>query len=495
MLNRAVLATSNRTKREIEDMAPHRTAGGSESPLDLIVLGGGISGLSTAWFAHRRGIRVRVVEAASRVGGSIASVHESGYTVETGPNTVLQKPGRDEDALGRLVEQVGLNDTLRIADPLGKKRFVLRDGRIRPLPTSPPAFLTTDVFSLKAKLRLLREPFIARGRTEESIADFVVRRLGREFLDYAVEPFISGVYAGDPARLSVRAAVPRIHAIEQTYGSLIRGAVALGRIAKNAGQPAGRQVSFDNGLSALPAAISTSLPPGSVRLGTGAVSIEPATGGWTVRLADGTTETCRALVIALPAPDVAPLIAPHAPTAAALLRGIEHAAVVSAAFGVARNRVSHPLDGFGFLAPRREGLRTLGALFSSTLFADRAPDGHVLLTVFIGGTTDPEAVTLSDDALIDRLTDDLSRTLGITGGPDFVRLTRYRRAIPQYALGHLKRIAAIEADIGRLPGIYMRGNWLGGIAVADCIRNGETLAERLAADLGSVTFPRNAPSP
>ncbi|MBE0530136.1 MAG: protoporphyrinogen oxidase [Rhodospirillales bacterium] len=451
----------------------------------VLVVGGGISGLSVAWFLHRRGCTVTVAEAAGRVGGTIVSDQRDGFLFERGPNTALQKPGRPEDALGRLIDGAALSPQLNVAAPAGKKRYILRHGRLWALPASPPAFVVTPAFSLAAKLRLLAEPFIRRADQEETIAEFVKRRLGREFLNYAVDPFISGVYAGDPRELSAEAAVPRIHELEQEYGSLIRGAIALGKATKNAGMPAGRQISFAGGMATLPSALAAALPAGSVRTGRRATGLERRDGGWAVHFADQghgpQTETADALVLALPAPETAALVEPLAGEAARLLRAIPYASVFSVALGYRREDVKHALDGFGFLIPRVEGVRTLGALFSSTLFADRAPPGHVLLTAFLGGRQDPQAMEMADKDVLTEIEVDLATTLGIRGKAALRHLTRWPQAIPQYPLGHLDRVATVDEFLAPFPDLYLRGNWRGGISVADCVRNGEALAERIAS--------------
>ena len=448
----------------------------------IVIVGAGISGLSAAWFLHRKGFGVRVLEANNRVGGVIETEAADGYLIERGPNSTMQKPGTPDDALGRIVEQTELTDRLLEAAPAARKRFVMRNRRLMSLPGSPSEGIRTTLFSWPAKLRLLAEPFIGRARDEETVAEFVTRRLGREFLDYAVAPFISGVYAGDPAKLSVRAAVARIYALERDHGSLIRGAFALRKLGKGAGMPAGRLVSFDKGMAALPAAIAGALPKGAVETGCRVEALERDDDAWRIRTSgpDGTIEiTARHVVLAVPAGATADLIAPLAPEAATLLRAIPYAPIVSAGLGYGRDEVAHPLDGFGFLVPRVEGVRTLGGLFSSTLFPGRAPDGRVLITAFIGGTTDPEAVAMGDDAVTAAIETDLKAALGIDGAPAPVRLSRYQAAIPQYTIGHLDRIAGIEAQLVTLPGLRLRASWRDGVSVADCIRNGEKLAESL----------------
>lgn len=449
-----------------------------------LIVGGGISGLATAWFLYRRGFEVRVLESASRVGGVIDTHRRDGYSVELGPNTTLQKPGRAEDALGRMLDETGLSARALEAAPAGQKRFILRNGKVLALPASPPAFLTTPAFSPWAKLRLLREPFIKPAVGEESIAQFVTRRLGREFLDYAIDPFISGVYAGDTRQLSVQAAVPRIYELEQQHGSLIRGAMALGKVSKATGQPKGRQISFAEGMAALPAGIAGKLPAGSLRTQAKVRRLEPLESGWRVQVesSDGgpAEETAGTLVLALPAREAAELIRPQLPEASGDLDEIPYVSIVTTGLGYRRDQITHPLDGFGFLVPRVEGVRTLGALFSSSLFDGRAPEDHVLLTAFVGGAHDPEAAGLPDENIAVSLQTDLAAPLGIRGEPAFRRITKWERAIPQYTLEHLDRIANLDRHLASRPGLFLTGSWRGGISVADCIRSAETLAQGIA---------------
>ncbi len=447
-----------------------------------MIVGAGISGLSAAWFLQRKGFAVRVLEAGDRVGGVIETATVDGYLIERGPNSTMQKPGTPDDALGRIVEQTGLAERMLEAAPAARKRFVMRGGSLLPLPLSPPSAIGTKLFSWPAKLRLLAEPFIGRAQDEETVAEFVTRRLGREFLDYAVGPFISGVYAGDPAKLSVRAAVARIYALERDHGSLIRGAIARRKL-KGAGMPAGRLVSFDKGMAVLPKAVADALPAGAVVTGCRVGSLARDGDAWRVRYVgpEGAAEaTARHVLLAVPAGPAAQLIEKLAPAAASLLRAIPYAPIVAAGLAYGREQVAHPLDGFGFLVPRVEGVRTLGGLFSSTLFPGRAPDGRVLITAFVGGTTDPDAVALDDDAVTGLVAADLAAALGIAGSPGPVLLSRYRAAIPQYTIGHLDRVAGIDAALEALPGLHMRASWRDGVSVADCVRNAEKFAERLA---------------
>jgi protoporphyrinogen/coproporphyrinogen III oxidase len=448
----------------------------------IVIVGGGISGLSTALFLSRAGFSVRVLESRQESGGNLLSSRSSGYLIEHGPNSTLQKPGREEDGLGRLMDAVGISPLE--ANPVANKRFIVRNQKLVALPGSPLAFLTTNAFSLQAKLRLLLEPFIGRVEEEESIAQFVERRLGREFLDYAINPFVSGVYAGNVHQLSVRAAVAKIYALETEHGSLIRGAL-FGRKKNVSGMPKGRLISFADGMGELPKAVSQALPEGSIQLGAKVIRVAQDKKGkgwqvfWEGKGGTAGVEEAHRVILSTPASQTAKIIENLSSTAARLLAGIHYPPILSFSLGYTKNRVGHPLDGFGFLVPRKERIRTLGSLFSSTLFPGRAPEGKVLLTNFIGGATDLAVDSTDDRELADQISDHLSQLLSIEGKPNFIQATRYRESIPQYALGHLNRLETIDQSLADAKGLYLRCNWQGGISVGDCVRNGELLAEEI----------------
>ena len=456
----------------------------------IVIIGGGISGLAVAWFLHVKGISVQVLESRSQVGGAILTSFKQGFRIEHGPNSTLQKPGHPEDSLGRLIQSLGLDDRLQVANKAAERRYIARDGLLKPLPTSPPAFFLSSFFSWKSKARLLAEPFISRALEEESIATFVRRRLGTEFLDYVIEPFISGVYAGDPESLSVRAAVAKIYALERDHGSLIGGALRQGRALKGAGMPKGRMISFDQGMGVLPETIAKRLSSSQLRTDFKVTGLEPGNHGqWQIygKGPEGQEEKLQArlVVLAVPASVAANLIAPFASAASRSLRAIPYAPIASVALGYRRSRVGHPLDGFGFLVPRREKVQLLGGLFSSSLFPDRATAENVLLTAFIGGAMNPQILDLSDQALVGQVERDLDKFLQSGVPADFVHLTRYLAAIPQYTLGHLERVSQVDAGLANFPGIHLRANWRDGISVGDCIRNGERLAEKIVASFSA----------
>lgn len=441
-----------------------------DPPLDVLVVGAGISGLTAAFHLARGGLRVAVCEASARVGGAIETREEGGFRFELGPNTVLDRGS----AMGELIAAAGLDDERLEATPDARRRYLWKGGALHALPAAPPGFLATPLFSLRAKLRLLREPWIGRRRDgdEESIAEFVRRRLGPELLDYAVGPFVSGVYAGDPARLSVRWATPKIAELERRYGSLLRGALAR----RKGPAPGGAMISFREGLEELPRRLAEVLE--DVRTGVTVHRVVPTPEGFRAETDSGVL-TARSAVIAVPADAAAAILADATEGASRLLAEVPYAPVVVVGLGVRRSQVGHPLDGFGFLAPRVEALRILGCLFPSSLFPGRAPNGCAALTAFAGGRTDPEIVELEEKEIVERVLADLSRALDLRGEPLAAVVRRWPRAIPQYELGHGRFVERVREIEERLPGLRIGASYVGGVSVADCIASAATLAREM----------------
>ncbi len=442
----------------------------NDGQLDVVVVGGGISGLTAAFHLRRSGLRVAVLEVAPRVGGAVETLSDGAWRFEMGPNTVLES----DESVGRLIRDAGLDGEKIVAAPSAKRRYLYKGGSLVPLPGGPGGFLTTPLFPLRSKLGLLREPWIRRPPegTEETIAQFVRRRLGTAFLDYAVGPFVSGVYAGDPERLSVRWAVPKIWDLEHEHGSLIRGALAR----RKGPAPGGVMISFREGLEALPRRLAREI--GDVRTGVAAQRIVRGDGGFRIDTAAGPVEAAR-VVLAVPADVAARLLEEVTSGASQLFAEVPYAAVAVVSLGWRREDVGHSLAGFGFLAPRREGLRLLGCLFPSEIFPGRAPAGHVALAAFGGGRTDPEFAAWDDDRIVATVLSELRGPLRLRGEPAFGRVRRWPRAIPQYEVGHgrfMERAREIEAA---LPGLHLAGNFLGGVSVPDCIRNGTAVAAML----------------
>lgn len=443
--------------------------------LPVAVIGAGITGLTAAWQLHRTGVPVIVFEASAAPGGVIASTRDGEWLWEAGPNSLLE--GSAE--IAAFVDAAGLGGRQCYAADSAKNRYVVRDNRLVAMPTSPLGFLGTGLFSWRAKLGLVGEPWRARAPAdaEESVADFVVRRLGREFLDYAVNPFVGGVYAGDPCRLSVRHGFPKLHALEQEHGSLLRGAL---KRRNTSGGPKGRIFSFPEGLAELPRALAASLGD-AVRCSTRVQVVRRGSAHWEIcSEARGETrlESFSAVLCALPADALAALRFEGVPAAGQLvqLREIEHPPVVSLFTGYRRENVAHPLDGFGLLMPEVEHRRILGTLFSSSLFPGRAPAGHVALTSFVGGARSPELTQLDDAGLRRLVREELGSLLGVHGDPVFCHVQRWPRAIPQYTLGYARFKAIFAAVEAAAPGLHIGGNARDGISLANCIESGRRLA-------------------
>lgn len=465
-----------------------------DAPLDVLIVGGGATGLAAAWALAKRGQRVTLLERGPHVGGNIRSERDGEWQIEHGPNTVIMKP-----PLYALLEELELLAEAQPANATSRKRYVALDGRPQALPMGPLDALRSPLIGWRGWAGLLREPFVKPADTgeadtnEESLASFVQRRLGPRILERMVDPFVSGVYAGDPSRLSVRAAMPRLAALESDHGSLLRGGLAHLRQRRREppGVPAewrGKLVSFPRGLQRLAERLAERIaaqPTATIACEREVVGVRREGENWVAWAREGQEWRARHLILAVPALAAARLLAPLDAALAQPLETIDYPPVNAIALGFRESDIAHPLDGFGVLIPRSEGRRTLGALFASTLFPGRAPAGHKLINAFIGGQRDPAAAEGDDDTQVARVLADLSNLLGIRGEPVWRRVSRWPRAIPQYELGHLARIEALDAALERHPGLTLAGNWRGGIAVGDCLENGRLLGEALLAATSS----------
>ncbi len=459
----------------------------------LVVVGGGISGLATACHAREEAQRlgldlaVTVLEAAGRPGGRMWSDREEGFVVEHGPNGFLDnKP----DALD-LAMRLGAGDGLLRASPLARKRFICRGGRLRRLPESPPAFLASRLLSWRGKARILREPFAPPPPDrDETLAEFARRRLGPEALDFLIDPMVSGVFAGNPERLSLRASFPRIAELEREYGGLFKALWRLGREGKRrkgsgpAG-PGGTLTSFRGGVRTLVETLAAALGE-SLVLDAPVRRIERTASGY--RVLAGTPEreyAASAVVLACPAYEAARLCGDWAPGLAGELDAIPYAPVTVVATAYARADVPHPLDGFGFLVPGREERPVLGTLWDSSVFPDRAPAARVLLRTMIGGARHPDLAAMPERDAVAAVRAQLKDFLGVRADPLRVWVYHHERGIPQYEVGHLDRMARIEAALGKTPGLFLCHNAYRGIALNDCAREARVTAEAVLRFLGA----------
>ncbi len=445
----------------------------------IAVLGGGITGLAAAYRLTRFGHRVRLFEAGPRLGGAIRTEISDGWLAEAGPQSLSESA-----ATASLLQELGLGPERVTAQPTAKNRYLVREGRPVAVPLSPPALIRSPLFSFGTKLRILAEAARRpRQRTADlSLADFAREHFGADILTYAVQPIVSGIYAGDPERLSAREAFPRLWAMEAKTGSLLRGQVAAAKLRRQSGRPgADPVISFRDGMQTLPDALAVRLPAGTTMRGTPVARIY-RNDGWRIVSNDSVMpEKFDAVISALPGDALARLvIGAESQRPLASLAQIAHPPLSVLFLGYRREQVAHPLDGFGMLVPAIENRRILGVVFSSSLFPNRAPAGHIALTVMVGGVLQPDLANLPTAELIAAVKPDLSDLLGVSGSALFHRHTLWPRAIPQYDLGYEKHKAAITACEAANPGLHIGGQSRDGISLPDCLASGRRLAEAAA---------------
>jgi len=442
---------------------------------DAVILGAGPAGLAVAHAMLRTGAKVKVLEPSSRIGGSIRTHQEDGWIVETGPNT-LQLEGSEDEAL---LATYGLGEVTQSADMRAARRYIFARGQLHGLGPSPLTILTSKLLSWRGKLRLLSEPFRAKGgHPGETVVEFATRRFGPEAAAMLMDPIVSGVHAGDPARLVMANCFPRIHAMEQDHGSVLNG-LRRGPKTKRT------VVGFPGGMQELAEAMASRIPAEDLRLRAVTTSLRRDARGWNVawRGADGSEDgvTAKHLIVTAPFWNWGSL--PFDETVTPYLRDWETSKVppvTVVARGYARDDVPHPLDGFGYLTPGGEGRDVLGCLFPSSVLPGRAPEGHVLVCCFIGGDRRPELARLPEEALRRLVDDELAATLGISQAPKREWIQRWERAIPQYDAGQPRREAALAQAEAAHPGLHFHGAFRGGISLMHAIRGGDALGRSLA---------------
>ena len=446
--------------------------------LPALVIGGGISGLVCAYALRKRGIEAQIVEAAPRPGGVIRSQRLEGFLLELGPQSFSATP-----QLRRLCSELGLDAELVQAPPQAP-RYVLLNGALRKVPMNPVALLASSLLSLRTKWNFARDVL---GKSQppdedESVADFIRRKFGADLLDRLVGPFTSGVYAGDPERLSMRSAFPSVYEAEKSAGSVMRGMI---RAAKARKQPRERPtlLTFREGNETLIRALAANLGS-ALCCGTRTIRVESggAAGLFNVTLKSNGEEKgleTERLVVATPTDVAAELLKSVNPAFGEELSGVQYAPVAIVSLGYRREDVGHPLQGFGFLVPRSAGLRVLGTVWNSSLFPKRAPQGYVLLTNFVGGATDPQAITLSPEGLFAAVHREISPLLSIREKPVFSNVQIYPRALPQYNVGHSERLAKLEKLQRETPGLRLVGNYLRGPSIGACVEQALAVEEAL----------------
>jgi oxygen-dependent protoporphyrinogen oxidase len=469
----------------------------------VVIAGAGITGLVAA---HRLlekepGLDVALLEAAGRSGGNMGTESVDGFLFERGPNGFTDAvPSTLELARG-----LGLVERLIASGPLAKRRYLLKRGKLHALPSGPLGLLASPLLSVRGRLRLITEPLRgpASPEMEESVAAFGRRRLGREATFTLLDPFVTGVYAGDMERLSMAAAFPRAVALEREHGSLLKGLAARARArrkeAAGGGAPAGGGLagtlhSFRGGLQDLADALESRLG-GRARLRAPVEAVRRKGAAYDVVLRDGSSLPADAVVAAMPAPRAATLFSAWNADLSNALEEIPYAPVAVVCLGYPRERIAHPLDGFGFLVPRDQGLRTLGAIWVSSVFPEHAPEGAASLRVLLGGARDPEVVGLSEEDLRSLVLAEVGPVLGIRGEPSAWRVYRYPVGIPQYNIGHSKRLRRIDGWLRSLPGLFLTGNAYRGVGLNDCVAEGGRVAGEVLSylDRSSAAGPAAAP--
>jgi oxygen-dependent protoporphyrinogen oxidase len=472
-------------------------------PFSAVVVGGGISGLAAAHrlveLSREHGIplTLTLLEASDRLGGTIATERTGGFLIEAGPDSFLSEKPWALD----LCQRLGVTDRLVSTDDRFRKTFVVHRGRLHPLPEGfqllAPArlmpFLTSSLFSWSGKLRMAMDLVLPRRRSgqEESLGAFVRRRLGREALERVAQPLVAGIYTADPDQLSLAATMPRFLELERQHRSLIlalwkasRGSPDLAR--GTSGARWSLFVTFADGMEELVRVLADRLPPGSVRLKERVDVVIREGTRWKVSLSDGSALSADAVVLASEAYQTARLTRYLDPALSHLLETIPYAPSITVSLAYRREEVSHPLDGFGFVVPRSEGRPILACTFSSVKYPGRAPEGYVLLRLFLGGALNEEVLLEDDERIVALSRSQLAELLGVTASPCLTRLHRFPASMTQYQLGHLDRIAAIERRVAGHPELALTGSAYRGVGIADCIHSGEAAASTVLHHLGFV---------
>ncbi|MBE2281304.1 MAG: protoporphyrinogen oxidase [Ignavibacteriaceae bacterium] len=449
----------------------------------VAVLGAGISGLATAFWLKKEGFDVSVFESNEKPGGSVQTDYSEGYLIDFGPNSGLETT----PLISKLAEECGISDQMIYANESANKRYILRDDKFHALPTSPGAFIASKLFSFKGKLRIMGEPFIGKSDDGyyQSIAEFVERRLGREFLDYAIDPFVSGVFAGDPSKLSVKSAFPKLYRLEEVYGGLvkgmIKGAKERKRNAEKSKQTA-KMFSFKKGMSQFTNAIADKLGE-SLTLNKPFQAVKKQPDGTYLIEFSSDSEVLSgfdAVICTLPAHTIKKLNLFQAEEEFYnKLSGVYYPAVKVIYAGFDKKQIGVPLDGFGFLIPSLENKPFLGAIWSSTIFPGRAPEGKASFTIFVGGAK-KDGLFENNHDIDTQVVAEFSKLMQISGKPEFISSKLWNKAIPQYNKGYVETETYFDEFEKNNAGLFISGNFRGGISVGDCVKNSGLVADKVS---------------
>jgi oxygen-dependent protoporphyrinogen oxidase len=454
----------------------------------VVIVGGGISGLAVAYLLleKKKNLDITVLESDNRAGGKIWTDKAEGYLCEKGANGFLDNKPRTLELCKSLgIEPVRSNEN-------SKKRFIYLKGKLNALPESAPSFIKSGLLSWSCKLRILLEYNAPRGPEDETVADFIIRRLGKEALERLIDPMCSGIYAGDPYKMSIKSCFARIKELEQEYGGLIKALLAIKKQKKLQQKasgdtkvsvaPGGTLTSFYNGAQTITDALAEKLKD-RLHLGVQVHGISRERGAYQLYTSKETIEA-DIVILASPSYATAEILKDLDSEISKILSDIPYPHVSVVCFGYKKEKIGNPLNGFGFLVPHIEGRKILGSLWDTSIFPNRASEGYALLRTMVGGAKSPEMALLDDDKIISMVFDELKPILSFKTEPDLIRIYRWDKAIPQYLLGHSKRLVSIEERLRSHPGLYLTGNAYKGIGINDCVESGYKLADEIIAGLG-----------
>lgn len=463
----------------------------------IAIIGGGISGLSALHFIKTNlpdRCQVTLFEKEDRLGGTIGTDQTDRFISDWGPNGFLDKVPLTLE----MIEQLGGSNLLEPANPLAEKRFIYCHNRLNEIVPSPVKFMTSSLLSLKGRMRIAIEPFIKSRKNwdeDETIHDFVARRIGPEAAEIMVGPMVSGIFGGNARKLSLKACFPIMVEMEKEYGSLIKAMIAKMRAAKKdkskAGDPsgsagpsgpAGRLTSFSGGLFTLIERFQDKYASDIVK-SCGVESIMSIDNKYLIKFDHGPQQEFDGVICATQAYSAARIISSVDSNIAEVLESIPYASIAVVCLGYKKEQIGRPADGFGFLIPRGQGKRILGSIWTSSIFADRCPEGMAQFRIMIGGDTDPEAVNLEDDELVEVVRSDFDSIMNITTKPEYQNIFRYRRGIPQFIVGHPDKMDRLDNYLKDFPGLYFTGNAYEGVSLNDCVVRSDKVVTKLTADL------------
>lgn len=450
---------------------------------EVVIIGSGITGLTTAYWLKREGFKIKVIEAQGEVGGNIKTEKHNNFIFDTGPNSGLETT----PLIKQLVDELNLKDEFIYANKSASKRYILRDNILHPLPLNPVDFVSSKLFSTKGKFRILMEPFIGKSRDGyyQSVAEFVRRRLGQEFLDYAINPFVSGVFAGDPENLSVKSAFPKLYRLEELYGGLFKGMIKGARERKQRAEKSKQNAamfSFKNGMSVLTKRLSEFLC-NDILLSHRVKKIKKENDSYII-VSDFNNDTIeiktKSILITTPSYVASEILKDFDGYLFNQLNTIYYPPVLVLNVIYRKDKIGQPLDGFGFLVPEKEKKSFLGAIWNDSIFPNRGDDDFATFTIFVGGARQAKIFDEKLDKVIKVVLDEFEKVMRVSSNTESIKYKFWEKAIPQYTIGYVEKEYAMNAFEMRNRGIFLGGNYRGGISIGDCIKNSKIHFERLS---------------